>query len=327
MNKNITFGRLVDEYLESPEYLALADISKAMYGPIMARLKSLGEDLAISDRGMQDRVARSRSPKAVAVATNLTQTWWKLINGFKMENGKPTTNATRNTLRTYLKIIYRWAINNKGYLTEGENPTNFKAWKHMPAIGNPAQYDDIKAIERSLEHDGYPEELKPYAYFFLFMYYAALRPMDMYNHKRTQFTHQGGQVFLEVWGAKGREKGSLTRYVMLDDDTLKILKYFQSLPKAVGHEEYTFRTLAGQCFCQPWLCQQVKKICTWAGIAPRALYDARRGIVTTLDKAGVDYKRIRDRVGHIKESTTRRYSHMDEMEKAKAYKAPWAANS
>jgi integrase len=316
------FGKLIDLYFEDAAFIRLDSKSQALYKNYLNRLKAIGGKLPLSDKDMPDRVAVSRSPQ------NLTTIWWNLIDKFKMEDGKPTTNSTRNTLHTYLKVAYRYAIT-KGYISEPESPTKFAGWEHKRPKFTPFQLSEIEAIRESFKDPSYPEDVKAYMMFVVTMFYFGLRPMDMYKHQRSMFRVKGGTTYLEVWGAKGKDKkenggkGSFHRLLAMDANDLSLMEYWDSQPRWFGFEGYTFRTSRGKAFGQSaWMAEKVNLGCSLAGITPRTIYEARRGLVTTLVKAGMEFDKIKKRVGHIKKETTEGYAHLTDEESADTYRFP-----
>lgn len=323
----MNFEKLVDLYFESPNFLRLDSKSQAMYTVYIKRLKVLGSGMPITDRDMQDRVARSPSRSPFKWKGNLTTFWWNAINHFQMENGKKTTDGTRNMLHTYLKVVYRFAVVTPAIpVSEYDLPTNFEGWKKSPKKNLPLQLAEVHKIEKSLEDPTYPEDIKAYMMFTLFMFYAGLRPMEMYDHEVQWFTKKGGKTYYEVWTTKGNNTAAeVTSYRALDKQEQDILAYFKKQGAWPGHEKYTFRTAKGKKFQQSgWMADQINVGMALAGVPARQLYDARRGLVTTLYKSGMPFSKIKERVNHLNEKTTRKYAVLDLMEKADTYQAPWA---
>ncbi len=316
------FGKLIDLYFEDPAFTRLDPKSQAMYTTYLNRLKEMGGKLPLSDKDMPDRVAGSRSP------STLTAIWHKQIQDYKNEDGKPTTNSTRNTLHTYLKVAYRHGIT-KGYVSEPENPTRFRGWTHKRPVFTPFQLEEIDAIRSSFKDPSYPEDVKAYMMFVVTMYFFGLRPMDMYKHQRTMFRKTAGVNYLEVWGAKGKDKkvnegkGEFHRLITLSRNDLELMDYWDRQPTWPGHENYTFRTSRGKAFGQSaWMTEKINLGCSLAGVTPRNLYEARRGLVTTLTKSGMEFAKIKNRVGHINKETTERYAHLTAEESADTYSFP-----
>lgn len=313
----MNFEQLIALYFESPAYKSLSFNSLRIYDKYLGRLATMGKGIAITDRAMRDRVARSRS-RSPEFKGNLTNFWWNAINHFEMENGSKATNTTKNTLHTFLKVAYRFAITEKDIdCTEGDNPTNFGRWASKAAPVNPLQLEEIDAIKVSVADPSYPEDVKPYAMFWLAMFYMGLRPSDMENHETTWFQKKKGARYYEVWGGKGKVKGAISRLVHLGEEEEKVLAYFEGQPVWMGHEKYTFRTNTGKKFNQSsYMGEKIRMVCTLAGIPPREMYDARRGLVTEMFKANVPLPQIQHRVGHASLKTTERYARLSNEAKA-----------
>jgi integrase len=333
---NVNFGKLVNSYFGSQSYFQLTDHSREMYKLYIERLRTIGGHMPVTDRDMRIAVAVARSPHKVKkgepktiLCHNLTQWWAHSIDNWLDDRGKDATASTKNTLLSYLKIVYKHGINHYA-ITVADNPTvGIERWTHTPAIGNPLTAEEADHLEREIP--SMPEDIQPYAYFWLFMYDAGARPDELYKHQREWFTKRGKDTFLEIWDAKARAKGVISRYVRLIDRQKRVLQWFDKQPKHFGYQDYTFRTDKGKKFDSTWTVLKIKEICSILGIEERTPYDARRGLATTLygevQAGDRSFQEIQDRLGHIKEYTTKRYIIQNQLVKAAGYRAPKASGA
>lgn len=322
------FGTLIKTYYQHPDFIRLDPKSQRMYVTYLDRLVELGGDLPIRDTDMPAYVAQVRSRSRDTSLANLTTAWWTLIDQYKTP-GKTTTNSTRNTLHTYLKVAYRFAIT-KGHCSEAENPTRFEGWVHKRPTFTPFMIEDINAITESFKDPSYPEDVKAYMMFVVTMFHLGMRPFEMYKHEREWFTVKGDKTYLEVWGAKGKDKrvndgkGEFSRFIALSPLELELMAYWDAQPKWMNCDHLTFRTSVGKAFAQTgWMAEKIRVGCSLAGIVPRTLYEARRGLVTTLAINNVPFETIKNRLGHIHKKTTLQYAQLTDEQKADSYVSPF----
>lgn len=314
------FNEMARDYLNSPDYKSLSEQSHRMYSGYINALISVGGNLPVVDTAptpMPDRVALKRSllgrePSQEPV-DNLCGTWFKLIDKFK-----GATNSKKLALRTTLSIVYKWGVF-RGYLIPGQNfaPLIPKhKWKHEVADQQPFTVVEMNRIQVAIESGKLPPDLECYAWFTLYAFGSGCRPEEMYEHQVDQFKKRDGDLYMEIYDAKGRAIGELSRYVLLGEREQQALEYFKHQPKVKGHDMNTFRTDKGLRFLQSLVCSRVKEVCILSKVEPRAFYNTRRGLATAMNANGYDLGTIASRLGNTP-AVAARYIRKSKMNRAK----------
>lgn len=309
-----TFGKLVEDYRKSPNFGILAPKTKEQYNRYLDRLLEMGAKKPMLDP-MPNAVARSRSPQSLA------KFWWTSINEYEVDDDEASATV-KNMMLTCLKIPYRWAVAGSFKIKSNENPVrDIPSWDVTISPYNPYTPEEIAKVKLAVKEGKYPSDLEPYAVLKVFMFHCGCRPEEAFEHQATDFTEKRGELLFQVYSAKGREDGVVSREVIMGKEEKWALNYFKKQPifkpddriqhvinNGLDNSLCTFRTDKGKKFIKSTNCDKQKEVDEIAGIdSNRTFYDLRRGLATSMFNAGVDLRTIADRLGHTNTETTMRY--------------------
>lgn len=313
-----TFGKLVEEYRKSPHFGILAERSKEQYNRYLDRLLEIGSKVPMLD-DMPNAVARSRSRKPLA------KFWWESINNYETDDGEASATV-KNMMLTILKVPYRWAVASVFEIKSNENPVAYiPRWTETIEPYNPYTPEEIKKVKQAVIDGLFPADVEPYAVLKVFAFHCGARPEEMFEHQISDFTEKQGEYLFQVYSAKGRQEGVVSREVIMGSEEKWALAYFQKQPvynpdqpgysvrgNGVENALYTFRTDKGKKFNRVTNWEKQIEVDTIAGIdTNHEFYDLRRGLATAMYKQGIDIRTIADRLGHKSVETTWRYIKLD----------------
>ena len=128
---------------------------------------------------------------------------------------------------------------------------------------------------------------------------------------------------IKIIGAKGREAGKLSRYVVVTPEVSKCLEAFYAYRKTrkVVKSERLIISSVGNDFSKRYANTLFKSVMLKVGFRQREMLDLRRGCATSIINNPL-YKvtDAQKQLGHKHLSTTMRYEHLNKLEAAKQFK-------
>lgn len=286
---------IIKAYFQSDAWARLTKGTQSQYLYSLDRLETLGKGLTAKQFNMPEPVAyaKSRSPFAVARSRSHVDYWGKVIGTSEY------TNHEKNKLVAMVKMLYRFA-------GLGNLVVSLKGFKHERGEASPLTLEDVAKLNRK----DLPEDLKLWAVRVVFGYWTGMRPKEV----RELLWENVGAEYILVVGAKGREVGAVSRMVNILPEIKACLDYCREYSLGKHVFSYHNRPLNKDIECR-----EVKRLFSVVGIKAE-LYDARRGLATTMHEHGYKLVDIANQLGHRNITTTQRYIRPSMVAKASAFK-------
>lgn len=271
---------MLQAYMESGAYLGVSESTKKSYSHLLKRLSEVNIIPEIENY--------MQLPVAVARSRSHADFWVAHILSLEISNGE------RNRTIVMLKIVY-------STLGLGNLVAPIKMFSYTKGEVHPINKSLIEKVKATSGLE------KAYVVLLRFSFYTGMRPSEIRDLKWENIS----QRMITVIGSKGREKGKPSRMVAISDDIRDCLNYYRATSKGV----HVACGVRGNPLNKDVVCREmavIRKAVGFEGV----LYDARRGIATELDRAGVSVRSIGDFLGHKNVATTYVYINKTMEEKA-----------
>jgi integrase len=124
--------------------------------------------------------------------------------------------------------------------------------------------------------------------------------------------------FVEIFSAKHRERGKLSRLCRITDGIRGCLE--REVTSRLEGSDLIFKSITGSPLNKDMRARAMKYACEALGIEPRPFYSTRRGTATEMFKAGYDVAKIAGQLGHKDIKTTMIYIRPSMKETAEAFR-------
>lgn len=308
--KPTDFNSLLAEYKTGNHYKVLSEGTKVNYESLNKKLLNTGSSNPLFYSSAQDET-RAISSK-----------WWDNI----VEMGH--SNSQINELKKQINRIYIWGIKNLG-LSFDSNPAYYMTnLNHELKETHPftrEEVEDVRDIGRS------PNTISQQwvSNIVVFLFETGMRPNEMMDLKLsdvvlddTDKDTMGSTRLIQIIGAKGREKGKVSRYVAATPAVQACIKSAMEHRRSVGcTNEQLFCSIKGSKVVAPSLNKAFRDLMITLRMPEKQLYDLRRGCATEIINApqyGINV--AQKQLGHKSILTTQRYESLNKKRAASLFK-------
>jgi integrase len=273
----MNFEELTDVYLKSNQFVSLAHNTKANYFSKVDSIRTWNID-------EEDAFLASR--RLYSCIESMT-----------------SCNNTKNIYIMVLKAIYNWG-ERMNLIQPQSNPCRFFPRLFVVNHNKPKDYYTKQQIEM-LWSKADTHKDKCYANFMRFMFYTGCRVSEVINLKWGNIR----DGYINIVGGKRKEEGEISRKIKIIPELEECIKYARKIafrPELMG--EYIFVTASQKIRINiVFMRQVIKELCMKCGITYKELRCVRRGLATSMVKAGYDIYTIKAQLGHSNIQTTQRY--------------------
>jgi integrase len=306
--KPTDFNSLLAEYKKGNHYKVLSEGTKVNYDSLNKKLLNTGSSNPLFYSSAQDET-RAISSK-----------WWDNI----VEMGH--SNSQINELKKQINRIYIWGIKNLG-LSFDSNPAYYMTnLNHELKETHPFTREEVLDVQ-NLYVSTISQQWVTNIVVFLFE--TGMRPNEMMELKVSDVVLDdtdkgtiGSTRLIQIIGAKGREKGKVSRYVAVTPAVQACIKNAMEHRRTVRcSNEQLFCSIKGAKVVAPSLNKAFRDLMITLRMPEKQLYDLRRGCATSIihdPNYGVSV--AMKQLGHKNISTTMRYEALNKKQAANLFK-------
>lgn len=308
--KPTNFNSLLAEYKLSNHYKILSEGTKRTYDDLNNKLLITGSSNPLFYSSSQDetRVISSK--------------WWDDIVA------KGYTNDQINKLKKQINKIYIWGIMNLG-LSLDSNPAIYMSnLKHELKETHPFTREEVEDV-RDIGRSSNTTSQQWVSNIVVFLFETGMRPNEMMDLKLsdvvlddTDKDTMGNTRLIQIIGAKGREKGKVSRYVAVTPAVQSCIKSAMEHRRSVRcTNEQLFCSIRGSKTVAPSLNRAFRDLMITLRMPEKELYDLRRGCATNIihdSRYGINV--AMKQLGHKNIATTMRYESLNKKKAANLFK-------
>tara|TARA_R100001244_G_scaffold55065_1_gene47306 strand:+ start:551 stop:1543 length:993 start_codon:yes stop_codon:yes gene_type:complete len=303
------FNELTVEYRQSNHYKVIGDSTKVRYESLINKLLNTGSSNELYYNGGQQE-SRAISSK-----------WWDNLTD------KNYTNSQMNILKDMLNRIYKWGFINLGLSYESNPATYMVNLTHELKETHPFTREEVEDV-RNKDNSSNNSE-KWISNIIVFLFETGMRPNEMMELKLsdvvlddTDKATMGNTRFIQIIGAKGREKGKVSRYVAVTPAVQ------QCITKAMEHRrsvncsnDSLFCSIRGSKILPSALNKAFRDLMITLRMPSKEIYDLRRGCATEIiNNPAYGINVAQKQLGHRSILTTQRYESLNKKRAASLFK-------
>jgi integrase len=303
------FNELLTEYQKSNQHKILGEGTRINYESLSKKLLATGSSNNLSYTNNQEE------------ARGLSSFWWDNISAMNY------SNSQINELKKHINRIYNWGIKNIG-LSYDSNPANYMpTLNHELKETHPFTREEIESVKDMKGSTTKNEEWLSNIIVFLFE--TGMRPNEMMELKLsdvvlddTDKSTMGSSRLIQIIGAKGREKGKVSRYVAVTPAVQECIKSAMEHRRSVRcSNEQLFCSIRGFKILGPLLNRSFRDLMVTLRMPEKEIRDLRRGCATSIihdPRYGINV--AMKQLGHKNIATTMIYESLNKKRAAGLFK-------
>ena len=317
--KPLTIKELADLYTKSPDFTVLSPNTKKSY---LAYL---------------DMVVETGGQIPLQYESNLIHTVTQGSEWFKTIQATGWPNYTQNGVVGQIKRLFSWGIEKLGLPADTSPATYMPKLKHEKKDSNPFTPDEIKKIQnhRIIFGTKYAplkltEQETIVSYMVEFLFETGMRPGEVFNlklHDVVLDDHQSGfksrDRLIQIMGAKGKEKGKVSRYISVTpqvDSLIKIAIQHRHSRKNVKCDNL-WVSMQGKKIDHNNFAKSFKNLMVKVGLLDKQIYDLRRGCATEIiNNPAYGLNVAQKQLGHASINTTMIYEKLSKKRAARMFR-------
>ena len=307
-------SEIFEKFFSSSDFSVLADISKKAYKFHCQRLVANSSDSTVfshvgSGPIKVEGLERAFLSEGGLLVSNDNKVAYENFFWFLVLEKIPSVSS-RMASRRVLRLVFSWA-RKQGFVYQNAMQ-NLRSPKVNEIDHKPFTKEEMERMYDLIMAPDFPSVYHPYLRMAYFCFLSGLRPNEADSLRKDCVRHDG---FIEIVGAKHREKGKVSRLCRITERIAHVLGEGPS-----NESPLVFSSSRGKRLNKDQRCKAIKAACSHLGIEPRDFYSTRRGTATEMFKAGYDVAKIAGQLGHKKITTTMIYIRPSMKETAETYK-------
>jgi len=306
--KPTNLKELLEEYKQGNHYKVLSEGTKLNY-------ESLHKKLILTSNSHPLYYTNSQEETRA-----ISSKWWDKI----MDMGY--SNSQVNELKKHINRVYSWGFKNLG-LSYDSNPAVYMTnLNHELKETHPFTREDVEIV---VSGKNYNTADKWVSNIVKFLFETGMRPNEMIELKvsdvvldDTEKGTLGKTRLIQIIGAKGREKGKVSRYVAVTPAVQGCIRSAMEHRKSVKcSNEQLFCSITGRKTDYTYFNRAFRNLMIKLGMLEKEIYDLRRGCATEIiNNPNYGINVAQKQLGHKSILTTQRYENLNKKRAASLFK-------